>query len=275
MEQQGQGFDGNRRAATVENDRTATTKKFRIDMLQLFRVDVAGLSDIGRKRTNNEDSFGYDVDENLFVVCDGMGGMAAGEVASGTAVESMLRTYKERDREETQTEEWLRKSINSANMAVWNLAQKDHRLRGMGTTLVAACIRRTTLVVGNVGDSRAYLLRDGNCIQITEDHSFAAERKRMGGAGLSDHVAARLQQVITRAVGVGEAVQPDFFATQLQSGDTVLLTTDGLTRYADEEKIAMNIQQHDRLEDACRSLIAIAHAAGAEDNVTCLLLRVH
>jgi len=147
-------------------------------------------------------------------------------------------------------------------------------LHGMGTTLVAACIRRTTLVVGNVGDSRAYLLRNDRCTQITKDHSLVGEHKKLNVSGFSEQVAARLRQVITRAVGVSEIVEPDFFTVQLKAGDTILLTTDGLTRYANGEALAARIRDSESPEQVCRSLIGIAHENGAEDNITCLVLRV-
>ncbi|HEY4048465.1 MAG TPA: PP2C family serine/threonine-protein phosphatase [Acidobacteriaceae bacterium] len=239
-------------------------------MMTDLLMDVAGLSDIGDRRSNNEDCFGYDLETNIFVVCDGMGGLAAGEVASSTAVELTLRTYKELYHQEMDPEKRLHSAIANANQTVWNMAQQDRNLRGMGTTLVAACVLRNRLLIGNVGDSRAYFLRDGDCVQITEDHSYAAEQMRRGGTGVS----ARLKQFITRAVGVDAAVKPDFFVVDLEPGDIVLLTTDGLTRYADAEKLAHQIYTHSDLEEICRRLIAIAHEGGAEDNVTCLLLRV-
>jgi serine/threonine protein phosphatase PrpC len=246
-----------------------STSKAAAVMTEL-RMDVAGLSDIGHRRPNNEDSFGYDLEANIFVVCDGMGGVAAGEVASSTAVEFTLQTYKELCPQEMDAEERLHSAIASANQAVWNMAQQDRKLRGMGTTLVAACVLRNRLLVGNVGDSRAYFLRDGDCVQITEDHSYAAEQTRRGSTGVS----ARLRQCITRAVGVDATVKPDFFVADLEPGDTVLLTTDGLTRYADVDKLAQEIYTHSDLEEICRRLIAIAYEGGAEDNATCLLLRV-
>lgn len=261
--------DRQRKEFDLEKPGVQSTEKATAAMTEL-QLDVVGLSDIGHKRLNNEDSFGYDLDANIFVVCDGMGGLAAGEVASNTAVELTLRTYKELCRHEMDPEKRLDSAIGSANEGVWNMAQQDHALRGMGTTLVAACILHNKLLIGNVGDSRAYFLRDGDCVQITEDHSYAAEQMRRGGSG----VYARLQQVITRAVGVDAVVKADFFVVNLQSGDTVLLTTDGLTRYADADKLAQEIYTHSDLEKTCRALIAIAHAGGAEDNVTCLLLRV-
>ena len=261
--------DQQRKEFESEQHGLQSTRKTTAMMTELL-LDVAGLSDIGQKRLNNEDSFGYDLDAKIFVVCDGMGGLAAGEVASSTAVEVTLRTYKELCNDEMEPEKRLDTAIGSANEAVWKMAQQDRALRGMGTTLVAACVLYNRLLIGNVGDSRAYFLRDGDCVQITEDHSYAAEQMRRGGSGVS----ARLQQVITRAVGVDAAVTVDFFVVNLESGDTVLLTTDGLTRYADADKLAQEIYTHSDLEETCRGLIAIAHAGGAEDNVTCLLLRV-
>jgi serine/threonine protein phosphatase PrpC len=241
-------------------------------MMTELQLEVAALSDIGYKRLNNEDSFGYDRDTNLFVVCDGMGGLAAGEVASNTAVGITLRTYRELCHYEMDPEKRLLSAIARANEAVWNMAREDRKLRGMGTTLVAACALRNRLLIGNVGDSRAYFLRDGDCVQITEDHSYAVEQMKRGGG--NSGVSARLQQLITRAVGVDATVSPDFFVINLEPGDMLLLATDGLTRYANADTLAQQIYTHPDLEEICRRLIALAHAGGAEDNVTCLLLRV-
>lgn len=267
IDQQRSELDTKRNDVPPESEHITSTAE--------LRIEASGLSDVGQKRSNNEDSFGYDLDTNIFVVCDGMGGMAAGEIASSTAVELTLRTYKELSHSETHQEGRLRSAIANANETVWNLAQQDGSLRGMGTTLVAACVLDNTLIIGNVGDSRAYFLRDGGCVQITEDHSYAAEQMKRGGLGMSCGAAARLQQFITRAVGVGAAVKPDFFMMDVVRGDTVLLATDGLTRYADTVELAKHISMQGDLEDMCRSLIAIANEKGAEDNVTCLLLRMH
>jgi len=239
-----------------------------------LRIEVAALSDVGYRRSNNEDSFGYDAKANIFVVCDGMGGLAAGEIASNKAVELTLKNYNDLSNQEMNIEERLRSAIASANESLWNMAQQDHRLRGMGTTLVAASILSNRLVIGNVGDSRAYFLRKGDCVQITEDHSYVAEQMRRGGTIIIDEASHRLRQFITRAVGVNPSVEPDFFLLDLQPADMILLTTDGLTRYADANKLAHHVYKHSHLEEICRELITIAHEGGAEDNVTCLLLRM-
>lgn len=238
------------------------------------RIEVAALSDIGFQRLNNEDRFGYDMEASIFVVCDGMGGHAAGEIASSMAVEITLQTYKELSQVEMTPVERLYSAISRANQAIWNMARQDRTLLGMGTTLVAACLLSDSLLIGNVGDSRAYFLSDGDCGQITQDHSYAAEQLRQGLISASGELPARMQQIITRAVGVNERVNPDFFIVDLEPGDTVLLATDGLTRYADAEKLAGLIYTHSDLEEICRKLIAVAYEGGAEDNVTCLLFRL-
>ena len=258
----------------------------------MLEVEVAALTDIGCRRSNNEDSFGYDLATQIFAVCDGMGGMAAGEVASHTAVSHLVQFYGALSASEsaatTPVEERLYHAIVYANQQVRALAGNSEELRGMGTTLVSACVNGRAIVIGNVGDSRAYFLRNGACAQITQDHSFVAEQMRSGMLTPEEAGASPLQSVITRAIGTADAVEPDLFAASLEAGDIVLLTTDGLTRYADAEQIAALILgdgygrdisgtgiipgPHD-LSLGCQALIDAAKSQGAVDNVTCLLLR--
>ena len=247
----------------------------RFDMIQstatVFRIEAAGLSDVGLTRSNNEDSFGLDLDRNIFVVCDGMGGMAAGEVASSIAVDHTLQAYRDLCTDDVSPYERLHCAIASANSAIWQMARDDDKLRGMGTTLVAACVNGKHIVVGNVGDSRAYFLRDDACVQITDDHSCKVPQEFRGEDGQSSSTS--MPRFITRAVGAEAIVKPDFFVAELEPGDMILLATDGLTRYLDPEKISKHIRRQDDLRETCRSLIATVYARGAEDNVTCLLLR--
>lgn len=137
MDQQGRKADGQQHGLQSNHSATMTE----------LRVEVAALSDVGYRRSNNEDSFGYDSKTNTFVVCDGMGGVAAGEVASYKAVELTLKTYNDISNQEMNIEERLRSAIASANETVWNMSQQDHKLRGMGTTLVAASILRNRLLL--------------------------------------------------------------------------------------------------------------------------------
>jgi serine/threonine protein phosphatase PrpC len=238
-----------------------------------LQIEVAALSDVGCKRSNNQDSFGYDLKTNIFVVCDGMGGMAAGEVASSVAVNRMLQSYKERFSHGLSPEVSLQSAIASANQAVWRLGKTNKTFHGMGTTLVAACIHNNHIVIGNVGDSRAYFLRDGGCMQITEDHSYLAERTLRADKGEDSATCSLLQCFITRAVGVESDVKPDLFVAELQAGDMILLATDGLTRYVDAGDISKQVQSGQDLMTICRCFVGFAHERGAADNVTCLLIR--
>lgn len=235
-------------------------------------LQVAALTDLGCKRTNNEDSFGYDMATRLFVVCDGMGGMAAGETASSTAVKELVEQFALQDPSAT-AEERLNQSILYANRQVWQLAQTSQELRGMGTTLVSACVDGRRVIIGHVGDSRAYFLRGGVCAQLTNDHSFVAEQVRRGSMNAEEAGSSPLQSLITRAIGIGEVVEPDIVAGALEHGDILLLTTDGLTRYADSKAIAEIILRSGNLDFACQALIDEAKAHGAVDNVTCMLVQ--
>ncbi|HEU5340116.1 Stp1/IreP family PP2C-type Ser/Thr phosphatase [Edaphobacter sp.] len=236
-------------------------------------LEVAALSDVGCKRSNNEDSFGYDQASEIYVVCDGMGGASGGEIASAAAVAEVIRSFSESPGDGATAEERLYDAIVNANARVLELAQADARLQGMGTTLVTACFDARRIVIANVGDSRAYFLRHGACHQITFDHSFLAEQVRNGTMTEEAAKASPLQSLITRAVGTGESISPDLFDAELEPGDMVLLTTDGLTRYADAPEIAQVVGNAADLQEVCARLIDVAKQAGAVDNVTCLLLR--
>lgn len=240
-------------------------------------LEVAALTDIGCKRSNNEDCFGYDLASEIYIVCDGMGGTSGGEVASAAAVEQLIKSYGHTmplaEGAAATVEERLYSGIMDANRRVCQLAQADAELRGMGTTLVAACFDARRIVIANVGDSRAYFLRQGVCHQITLDHSFLAEQLRSGTMTEEDVKASPLQSLITRAIGTSETVEPDLFAAELEAGDMLLLTTDGLTRYVDAAGIAQLIGVGSDLQQSCQTLIDVAKDAGAVDNVTCLLLR--
>ena len=229
-------------------------------------LDFAAATDIGCKRSNNEDSFGYDADLHIYVVCDGMGGNAAGEVASGMAVRTLIETfgYFSQDIEPgspmEMVENRLLASIFEANRVVREAGLENPELHSMGTTLVCVCLDGSRAVVGNVGDSRAYLLRNGTCQQITLDHSLLDEEVRAGHMTPEMAAASNLQSVITRAVGVSDTVEPDLFAAQLQPNDLLLLASDGLTRYAKPEDIAQAASNGSELAAICDALIE--HASG-------------
>ena len=180
-------------------------------------LDFAAATDIGCKRSNNEDSYGYDADQHLYVVCDGMGGNAAGEVASGMAVRTLIESFSYFGQNVNpgspmaMVENRLMASIFEANRVVREAGIENPELHAMGTTLVCVCLDGNRAVVGNVGDSRAYLLRNGTCQQITLDHSLLDEEVRNGNMTPEMAAASNLQSVITRAVGVADQVEPDLF----------------------------------------------------------------
>ncbi len=239
-------------------------------------LDFAAGTDLGCQRSNNEDSFGYDLLRRIYVVCDGMGGMAAGEVASAIAVRELVQTFDAASAAgpAVPIEERLLKSIQAANNSVRESAAASDSLQGMGTTLVCACLDGNRILVGNVGDSRAYFWRQGRCFQITRDHSLLAEQLSQGLI-TSDMVAnSNLQSFITRAIGVADVVEPDLFTAEVQEGDRILLASDGLSRYMETDEIGVVLGSERPLQLVCQELITIAKERGGADNITCMVLRV-
>jgi len=261
--------------ATAEAAAEAPPEAASTGTAMAVRVQVSALSDIGCVRTNNEDSFGYNEAQGVYVVCDGMGGMASGEIASASAVATILETFAASADSGTPASTRLLESIVAANRAVWQQGQiPEHK--GMGTTVVAAALDGGKLIVGNVGDSRAYLVESDHCMQLTVDHSYLNELIRNGVLTVENAHTADLngmESVITRAIGATADVQPDFFSIDLHPGTKVLLATDGLSRYLLQDEIAL-VLINSPFESICPNLIQLAKERGGRDNITCLLLRV-
>jgi serine/threonine protein phosphatase PrpC len=243
--------------------------------LATLSLAFAAATDAGCKRENNEDSFGYDNDPHLYVVCDGVGGGAAGEVASSTAVRILIECFEDQTftQPELSLESKLLHSIQEANRVVRETAQSNPQLQDMGTTLVCACMNGSRVLIGNVGDSRAYLIRNGFCVQITQDHSLIEEQIRSGMLTPEMAATSDLQSVITRAIGAADTVEPDLFAADLQSQDMLLLTSDGLTRYLQPAEIAAIASPSAELPAICQCLVEEAKQRGGADNITCIVLR--
>jgi serine/threonine protein phosphatase PrpC len=237
----------------------------------------AAATDTGCKRANNQDSFGYNTDPHLYVVCDGVGGALAGEVASNTAVRNFIESFDAQSEAALQAElpieSRLLHSIERANRAVRDLSTSDARFSNMGTTLVCACIDGTRAVIGNVGASRAYLIREGACVQITQDHSLIQEQLQNGLLTQEMAGNSSLQSVITRAIGMAETVEPDLFAATLQAEDMLLLASDGLTRYLKPAEIASIATGDLDLPVICKQFVECAKQRGGADNITCIVLR--
>ncbi len=238
-----------------------------------FKVSVAALSDVGCVRKNNEDAYGYDSVRNLFVVCDGVGGMNSGEVASDLAISTVLSSFASSEGDGAPLELRLNHAILAANHTVRQAAEHlDHK--GMSTTLVAAVIEQQKLLVGNVGDSRVYMIQNGQCMQLTVDHSYLNELIRSGAISVEDAGKVDLRgmgSMITRAIGAAQMVEADFFSVNLQSGDMILLASDGLSRYIPQSDIADRVSTDD-LQLSCERLIKTAKERGGADNITCMLL---
>ncbi len=235
---------------------------------------AAAVTDRGRKRPSNEDAFGFSVEAGVYVVCDGMGGAAAGEVASTLAVDEVLRLLESRAEDGprpllTVAEE----AVCAANEAIYSRALRNHRLSGMGTTLVVMAAQERHVWVLNIGDSRCYRLRNGRLEQLTLDHSLVEEQVRLGRMSHIEALRSPLRNVITRALGTQSQVTPDIFEFEAEPGDLFLLCSDGLTRELSDADIQSLLLRDLSLEVLSARLVEAAKKAGGHDNITCLLVR--
>jgi len=250
-----------------------------------FSLEVAGTTDVGCVRTNNEDNFGYDAALGVFVLCDGMGGEAAGEVASEISVNTVLSYF----RQTAETGEYpaleliddvstdanaLGTALRAASRAIRDAVAADAGRNGMGTTIVVALVRGSNLAIAHVGDSRIYLIRNHTMEQLTKDHSLVMEQVRRGLMTLEQAEHSPLQNIITRALGTAESVEPDLADHELLDQDMLLLCSDGLTHHLADDQILALVASSSSLEAACGNLTAAAKEAGGSDNITCLLVRV-
>ena len=238
-----------------------------------------GLTDVGVVREVNQDTFRMEYDaetgRGLFLVCDGMGGAAAGEVASGLAadafVQSMDNCWKARF-DSTDFKNRLLEGYTQANEVVYDASRANPDYAGMGTTMVAAICGDGQVLVGNVGDSRAYFLDETGMRQITEDHSLVTELMKRGD--LTPYQASRhpSRNVITRAMGADATVQCDTFAETVKPGNYLLLCSDGLIREVTEPEIYYEVFQAEHPETACARLLEMAKSRGGRDNITVVLI---
>ena len=245
----------------------------------------AALSDTGRIRSLNEDTFGASAACHAFVVCDGMGGAASGEIASAEARDAFLHSLTTSSIARTSPQTRLCEAVRAANQAVYRHAQRSKACRGMGTTLVSMLISaapeytRPAALIAHVGDSRCYRLRGGQLEQLTRDHSLIEEQIQAGVITEEEAAYSPIRNIITRAIGTSSSVEVDIAVHPLQPGDLFLLTSDGLTRELTDEQIAFILRKVDGasvaqsdLEAASRTLIDTANAHGGADNITVLLV---
>jgi PPM family protein phosphatase len=231
-----------------------------------FKLVAAGVTDVGRVRDGNEDDF---IDQSnrlgLVAVADGMGGHRAGEVASATALEAL--------RAAVASGQSLRDAIEGANDAVLEKSVSDQELAGMGTTLTAGMLGSDGyLVVGHVGDSRAYLVRDGELTQITDDHSLVEEMVRGGELTREQAEVHPRRSIITRALGIDPEVEVDEYPIELRPGDRILFCSDGLTAMVRPDEIASILSREHDPKRTAQLLVDAANAAGGEDNITAVIV---
>ena len=253
-----------------------------------MRLSHAGTSDVGRKRTHNEDAYLLLPEENLFCVADGMGGHASGEVAARIAVEEMAEFFRTTGRDEDATwpfkmdpahgydENRLLTGVKLANLRIFERAATDQRLRGMGTTIVTISFPRSgdAVLVGHVGDSHAYLLRGGSIRQLTEDHSLLNDYKKSRALTPEEIEAFPHKNVIVRALGMKDTVEVDVVREELRDGDVLLLCSDGLSGMVPDDRIVEIVRGYPKdLKGAAQALVDAANEAGGQDNVTCVLVQ--
>ncbi len=234
----------------------------------------------GRVRSGNEDFCVASPDKGIFIVCDGMGGAAAGEVASELAATTFQRHIEMALPFSGSAERLLGLAVWAANTAVYKQSRSAASLRGMGTTLVALLLESGMddlshkLWLTHVGDSRCYRLRDGAITQLTEDHSLVQEQILAGQLTAEQAERSPMRNIITRAIGSAPNIDADILSLDPLPGDLYLLASDGLTRELADGEIEAHLTGAVDLERACEGLVAAANAAGGHDNITVLLLRI-
>ncbi len=249
-----------------------------------MKVASAGLTDVGRKRNHNEDSYLIDDELKLYVVADGMGGHAGGGTASRLAVETIdreLRNSRERidnpflaatPLQDSPLPEVIRNAVESACLAIFNAAQEDPRLAGMGTTVIALLVKDEYAFFAHVGDSRAYLIRGELIQQISEDHSLVNEQIKAGMITPEEAKHSRYKNIITRSVGFEEEVQVDVMGLALEPGDIFVLCSDGLANMVDDDELCDRVR-NTPLEETPKKLVELANERGGDDNITVIVVR--
>jgi len=258
-----------------------------------MKVIAAGLTNVGMKRDHNEDNLLLYPEENVYVVADGMGGHAAGEVASQIAVDTISEFFKNTSADEEVTwpykenhdfsyvENRLQTAVRYANRLIYETALADKSKHGMGTTVVSIVFTNKGAYTGHAGDSRAYRFRDGQVEPVTVDHSLLNDYMRAHALTPEEIEAFPHKNVITRAVGMKEDVEVEVGKVELRSGDIYMLCSDGLNGEITDDEMNEIVQRFvadpakcDDVEGMCTELIAAANAGGGKDNVTCICMKV-
>ena len=242
-------------------------------------MNIWGITDVGAVRNQNQDSYHIELlaeDMALGIVCDGMGGAKAGNVASQLAVETFLETAKAQPPEQwrNEPEALLHFAAEQANGAVHFRANVDADCRGMGTTMVAALVVGDRAYILNIGDSRCYLVRPEGITKVTRDHSAVEERVARGQIPPEQARQHPQKNLITRALGAESRLRADLFRQPMEHGDALLLCSDGLSNMVSDQELLYEVLHGGPAEDCCRRLLDIALSRGAPDNVTAVLLQM-
>ncbi len=249
----------------------------------MIKIESYGMSNVGMKRSHNEDHYLMNDDLQLYVVADGMGGHLGGEFASKMAVATVEEVVQRLtgpeapviegvNSENVSIGEKLRFAIKEAGKRIYDQSLYDEGLKGMGTTTVASLVQDGKAYVANVGDSRAYFVRDGEIQQITEDHSLVSEQVRAGILSANDAKGHRLKNIITRSVGYQEEVDPDVKIHELKAGDKILMCSDGLSNLVEDREI-LDLLSQASLKESCEKLIDLANERGGDDNITVVVVQ--
>ncbi len=237
-----------------------------------------GITDIGKTRAVNQDVYKIaELDENcgVAVVCDGMGGPGGGQIASAIAADVILEKIKESFRKECTEKEirvLLTKAILAANEAVFNRSVLDEQFKGMGTTAVVALYLQNTVYFASVGDSRAYVIKENKLMQVTKDHSVVQDMLDSGKISKFEARTHPQKNIITKAVGVEPRCAPDFYKASLAENESVMLCTDGLTSYVDENEILFELSLGDPVDEVLSKFVLIANEKGGSDNITVVII---
>ena len=249
-----------------------------------MRILSAGLTDIGRKRDNNEDTFFIDDQVGLYIVADGMGGHRAGEVASSTVVSS-VKDYMDafhtspvaqeaNDSNMSPAATAVCHSIELANRVVFQLSQDQGSFKGMGSTAAVAYMYDDSLVTANVGDSRIYLIRKDSIEQLTQDHTLLAEHIKKNPDWDPNSASIPMKHILVRAVGIHETVEADVYEIQPLPGDLILMCSDGLTDMLDDEEIHGKVLEGGSPDEICSRLVDQANERGGADNITVVVVLI-
>lgn len=243
-------------------------------------MQVGVCTDRGKVRENNQDYYYYSAapDLPLFIVADGMGGHKAGEVASKMAVDVIVDIFTKNKgniiKNEKEILNTIRIAIVEANDKAYQRSINDVECYGMGTTVTMACFTNDKLIIGHIGDSRVYYIRDNDIKQLTEDHSLVAELVKNGSISAEEAQYHPQKNIITRAVGTSKNIDTDIVIAEVKKGDIILLCTDGLTNMIDDLEIKNLIVTNDNMQYACNSLVKRANELGGLDNITAIVVKI-